>query len=223
MKITHLSTALIAAVVGLSVPTYASIIVGPGTNIGANVLYDAGGTRTNVALSSPINLAGGDYLTTQFNFVAGAIGDVEPFLAVLSSGTAGNSNQVFTLIAIGGDYNIASSTSYGTQSIVFGGSSNFVIPAGGETVYAGFTGTTGNNPVELTESAGSDAHNAPAFPITDFAVGGTLSGFNYPSIRREYAFSIEVTPVPLPSTGLLLFCGVVSGSIAALRKRHCSR
>ncbi len=194
----------------------ADYVVGPGAGIATSDL-DSGGTRTNVSLSSPVTLPAGNYQATQFSFVAGAIGDVVPFLAILSSGTLGSSNEIFQVIAVGNDNAITSNAGYGSQTTAFGGSDAFSVPFGGETVYAGITGSEGNNPVPLA-FVGSDAHNPPAFPISDFVAGDNLPAFSYPSLGREYAFSVGVASVPSPSAGLLMLCGTLGFMGIATRK-----
>lgn len=210
------STVLISGVLALAASASADYVVGPGAGIGANA-YDSGGTRTNISLISTVTLPTGSYRATQFSFVAGAIGDVVPFLAIFSSGTLGSSTEVFQVIAVGSDNNITSSAGYGSHTNVFGGSNTFSVPIGGETIYAGITGTTGNNPVPLL-FIGADAHNPPAFPIADFVPGSNLPAFaSYPDLAREYAFSVGVVSVPTPSAGILMLCGALGALCLAVR------
>ncbi|MGC8552964.1 MAG: PEP-CTERM sorting domain-containing protein, partial [Phycisphaerae bacterium] len=191
-------------------------VIGPGTGITTNTL-DSGGTRTNIDLSYASTLAAGRYTSTSFSFEAEAVGDVQPFLAILSSGTAGSSNAVYQLIAVGSDNNIASSAGYGLHTVAFGPADTFTVPIGGEQVFAGFTGTTGNNPVPLDNGTGADAHNPPAFPNSDFVVGGTLPSFSYPNLPREYAFAITVAaPEPTP----LALIGCVTAGLLLLRRKR---
>ncbi len=211
------AAAWISATLAVVGPASADYIVGPGVGIASATTYDSGGTRTNIALSSPITLPAGNYQATNFSFIAGAIGDVMPFLAILTSGTLGSSNETFQVIAEGRDNNISSSAGYGSQTTGFGGTNTFDVPAGGETIFAGITGTQGNNPVPLAYT-GWDAHNPPAFPIADFAPSNNLPAFAYPGLTRQYAFSIGLVSVPSPSAGLLILCGALGGLVWARRK-----
>jgi hypothetical protein len=204
-----------AAAVALPAVAQATVI-GPGTGISTNTL-DSGGTRTNIDLYDAANLAPGQYTATTFSFAAGAVGDVQPFLAILSSGTAGTSTAIYQVIALGNDNNIASSAGYGIHTVAFGGSDTFSISGSGAEVFAGFTGTTGNNPVPLDDGTGADAHNSPAFPSSDFVVGQNLPAFGYSDLPREYAFSINVA-TPEPSTVAML--GVAGAGLSLRRRRQ---
>lgn len=205
----------VAAVAPLATAAHATVI-GPGAGITTNTL-DSGGTRTNIDLYFAATLAAGNYTATNFSFEAGAAGDVQPFLAILSSGTAGSSNAVYKVIAVGSDNNITSSAGYGLHSVAFGPADTFTIPTGGEQVFAGFTGTTGNNPVPLLNGTGADAHNPPAFPNSDFVVGNTLPSFSYSDLAREYAFAITVA-APEPTPAALIGCA--AASLLVLRQRR---
>ena len=167
-------------------PTAHAAMIGPGVSIPYTAL-DSAGTRTNVDVSTAINLPAGTYEAANFSFAAGQNGNVQPFLAT-STGTPGTGAAAYSVIAAGSDNSVTTS---GTQTVLFGGSGTFTVPLGGETVYAGITNSAPNNPVYTQLGAGLDDHNSPAFasPVT---VAQSLSSFSNPGLNREYAFSVGV-------------------------------
>lgn len=125
---------------GLMVSTARATVItfGPAATPTAYGNEDGGGTRANFDYTNPVFLAAGTYTLSNFQFEASQSGNAEPVIATVL-GTPGSGAETYTIIATGADTSIASS---GFESIAE--SDSFVIPAGGETAYAGFV-NSGNS------------------------------------------------------------------------------
>ena len=210
----------LAATSGLS----RAALIGPGTGIGETIgnVDTAGGTRTNVDVGRAVSLSAGTYTATSFSFTAGANGNVQPFLAVVTSGAAGT-NPTYKLIAVGSDNTITGVSALTAENLAFGGGANAIFTlAATTTVYAGITNSAANDPVAYADpgpnGAGNknDDHNAPAFAASSFVVGNSISGFSNAGLTREYAFSITATT---PEPASLSFIAVGAGGLLVRRRR----
>ena len=164
----------------------ASTIIGPNVFTDTGVDTPGSGPRGNVDIAFAVNLPAGTYQATSFSSAyAAAGGDAQPFLAVVTAGTAGAGNETYTLIAVGADSTLPAFSS-GTQMVTnpFGtisaGSDTFTLSVP-TTVYAGFDNvasdnvitTDGGGATNLGNGPGTDAHfvNGPEGVTT---VGATL-------------------------------------------------
>ena len=189
------------------------IPIGAGTGIPLDELdTTGGGPRTNVDLSSPVDLVAGFYQATEFSFAAGRAGQATPFLAV-STGP-----QTYKVIALGDN---AVFDAAATTTVPFGGTDVFSLDAT-TTVFAGIINPPGSvdNPIWLDNGAGATDHdNADLSPIT--AVGDVVDGFSHANLGRTYAFSITVDDaIPEPSSLLLASIAFASLGCCALRRRR---
>lgn len=218
MRLALISCLFAAALISSNFSKASASTIGPGSGLAGPLVVDTiGGTRTNVDLSSTLFLPAGQYNATNFSFNAGQPGDVQPFLAIVT-GTSGGHN-LYSVIAAGNDNTVSTN---GIQTVLFGGSSAFTVPAGGETVFAGIENvsatTTSGNPVFTNLSVGSDDHEAPGFG-GPFTTSTTFGPVNNPAIGRSYAFNITLAAVPEPSTFILSGLGLVGLLVAARRRK----
>jgi hypothetical protein len=199
---------------------YAADIRISATGVGAltSVLQsDSLGTRLNIDTAHPIALAAGTYTAATFDFTATQVGDVQPALFVVSSGTIGSGSEVYTAVAVGDDTTV---TTTGNQSIAFSANpanETFTVPGGGETVYEGFSNLTGPNPVGFSNtgavagaqfnpggslSVGENAYENTATSVEGVHIGGT--GAATYELPRSYAADIRIIPPVATQTSAAL-------------------
>ncbi len=191
-------------------------VIGAGPN-NSSTSVDNSGTRINVDTASAVLLPAGTYDVTKFAFTVGEVGNAQPFLAVVASGTPG-SNAIYDPIAVGTNVDISSFSSVVTSTTTFGGSNTFTLATPTE-VYAGFTNISGGpNPVGFSDngSGTKDDHSNPAQTVI---VGTNLTGFSNYGLTREYAFSVSLHYTPEPSSFVLCGLGVIGLLLAARRRR----
>jgi hypothetical protein len=199
----------LGAVVVVSAGTAAASQVGAGTGI-ANDEVDTPNTggRINVDQGNPLNLPAGTYLVTTFSYDAGQTGDVTPFLAVSANGS--DPTDLYTAIAVGSTVDVVSPLT--DQTVPFGGSATFTLSTP-RVVYAGITSSV-QNPVFLDNgTAANTDHEAAGAPSYAVTLNGQVppdGAFSNPQLGRSYAFSVNVEPIPEPSTGLLVLAGAAS-------------
>jgi hypothetical protein len=220
--------------------------IGPGTSQTDYSGLDGPDTdgRLDIYLTNPITLSAGTYQATTFDFAYGQAGSVQPFLAT-GTGINGTATDSFTVVATGSVQTVSapavsgqtddqghnidiSSVAFGTSSA---GSDIFVVPSGGETIYAGID-EFDSEPVEVDVKAGqtdSDGEGT-ALPLNQGdTVGGTTTltplgtpgasdrDFDYPDGGRELAYSIDAVAVPEP--GELAIVGLVAvGALSRVRR-----
>lgn len=184
--------------------------VGAGNTI-PNDELDSSGGRINIDTSTPLTLAPGTYTASLFNFDAGTVGDVTPFLATLTS------DNLYQAIAVGDDLAV---TGLNTDaSAPFGGSAIFTLTAT-TTVYAGIASDT-QNPIFLDNNTSPFTdHEGGGQPASSYVVtlGGQVppdGNFSNPDLGRTYAFSVTVVPEPTTLAGVL-----VVGAALGLRRRR---
>jgi hypothetical protein len=220
------SVAAAIVLMGLSAANAASITFGPQVFTGGSA--DSSGTRANFDLVTPATLSAGAYALTNFSFEAAQAGDAVPVLATVS-GTAGSGTETYTIIAVGNDTSVSVT---GFNSVAE--NATFVVPLGGENVYAGFVNETAQ-PVAFNGSGGNtDAHFDPGHNLVDgtpVVVGNTFvenggngSGSSSSTaayeLARTYQFSETVTALPEPSSivALVGLCGM--GLLLVVRRRR---
>ena len=113
--------------------------VGPGTGIGGTALDTSGGTRLNVDRTDPITFTTpGTYTVTTFSYDAGQTGNVQPFLV---SGSPSN-----TVLSVGDNVTVTGANQ-GINTLPFSTiTSNFYVPVGGLTLYAGINNNAREQP-----------------------------------------------------------------------------
>jgi hypothetical protein len=195
----------------------ANTVAGPGAGSSAPDA-DTGGTRLNIDTAHGISLAAGTYQATAFDFTAAQAGDVEPALFVLSSGTIGSGDEVFTAVAVGDDTSVTSTGSSTGPFSANPADSTFVVPAGGETVYEGFSNLVGPNPVGFGAEAagqtlgvqtnpggpisvGESAYISPDAEVSGPHFGG--AGADTYEETRAYAADIQIQPVTTATSATL--------------------
>lgn len=204
---------------------------GPALTPTANGNMDSSGTRANFDYTDPITLSAGSYTLSSFQFEASQSGDAVPVLATVSGGAAGSGSETYSIIATGSDTSVNAAGLYSTAE-----NDIFTIPAGGETVYAGFVNETAQ-PVDWAfVGPNTDAHfnpgqdlltgNNPAEVGDQFAESGGGGGSSATStaayeLNREYQFNISVTPIVVPEpASIVLLCGGVVALGAFRRGRR---
>ena len=105
-------------------------------------------------------------------------------------------------------------------TLPFGGTS-FSLTSSTE-IFGGIVNPTvagSQNPIYTNLASGSqmDHDNNADGLLSPAVVGGTVDGFGHANLARSYAFSIEVDPVPEPSTAILLT--MVLAGLAFFRMR----
>jgi hypothetical protein len=196
-------------------------IIGGGTSVPGAAGLDGTQGRDIVDITTTASLPAGTYQATLFDALirADLASDAKatPFLAIVSStpGSTGNgtSSDLFKIIAVGAEQTYDGSST-GLQSRAFGGSNTFTL-TGTTTVYAGFASNpatlnpvtgigTGSYGIDLWSVVGS-AYYTPVVgndTVTLASGGDRAAGFG-----RQYAFDIQVNPVPEPSGMVLLLIG----------------
>jgi hypothetical protein len=224
---TQLSTLLATSAVALGFISNAhAVTIGAGPGIlllvGANNASDTptDGTtdqsRQNLDDSFTATLGAGTYIASSWSYNAGQTGSVIPYLAM---STGPNTYQV---LAVGSQVDIVGG--FGSDvTVTFGGSSEFTLGASTE-IFAGIfnpPGAGSQNPITTNLASGStvDHDNNADGLISPISVGAPVDGFGHADLARSYAFSIDVQPVPEPSSALFSMLGLAGLTILARRRR----
>ena len=213
------------AAAGLAISANAATVgagVGILTQAGANNAFDTPATATtdqsrqNLDDKFFVTLPAGTYIATTWQYNAGQAGQVIPYLAVLTGADA------YQIVAVGSTQTITGGFGVNT-TVTFGGSSTFTLGAA-TNLYAGITNPKGlgsQNPVNTNLASGGtvDHDNNADGNMSPAVLGGAVNGFGHANLARSYAFSINVDPIPEPTTALLSSLGVV-GLLFGTRRRR---
>ena len=214
-----------AAAAGLAISANAATVgagVGILTQAGANNAFDTPSTgtsdqsRQNLDDKFFVTLPAGTYKATTWQYNAGQSGQVTPYLAVLTGADA------YQIVAVGSTQTITGGFGVNT-TVTFGGSSTFTLGAA-TNLYAGITNPKvagSQNPINTNLASGGtvDHDNNADGNMSPAVLGGAVNGFGHANLARSYAFSINVDPVPEPTTALLSSLGIV-GLLYGTRRRR---
>lgn len=225
---TQSSLFVAVATAGLAMSAHA-VTIGAGVGIlqaaGANNAFDtpSNGTtdqsRQNLDDSFFVSLPAGTYQATIWEYNAGQAGSVTPYLAILTGSDA------YEIIAVGSPRDITGGFGVDT-TVAFGGSDTFTL-ASATNVYAGITNPKlpgSQNPINTNLASGRtvDHDNNADGNMSPAVVGGSVTGFGHANLSRSYAFSINVDPIPEPTSALLSSLGVVGLLFGTRRRRYNS-
>ncbi len=213
------------AAAGLAISANAATVgagVGILTQAGANNAFDTPATATtdqsrqNLDDKFFVTLPAGIYKATTWQYNAGQSGQVTPYLAVLTGSDA------YQIVAVGSTQTITGGFGVNT-TVTFGGSSTFTLGAA-TNLYAGITNPKvagSQNPINTNLASGGtvDHDNNADGNMSPAVLGGAVNGFGHANLARSYAFSINVDPIPEPTTALLSSLGVV-GLLFGTRRRR---
>ena len=215
--------ALLAAVALTS--TSGAAVIGAGVGIldaeGANNTVDTSSdgtsdqSRVNIDITFTSTLGPGIYEATSWTFQSGQTGSVIPYIAVRTS----ENPRAYDIIGVGAQVDVAAVTG-SPVTVPFGGSS-FELTEETE-IFAGINNPPvagSQNPIStnLAFSGVVDHNNNSQGEIHLPVVGESVDGFGHANLSRSYAFSINVEPVPEPSSMLLLLASV--GGFLSIRRR----
>ena len=176
--------------------------------------------RQNINITDTVVLQPGIYIATSWSYNAapdatnGATQPVFPFL------TAVNGPANHTVLAFGATIDTEPGVNSG---VAFGGANNIFTLLVPTTIAAGVQNTNANSVQNsiLTDTGFGFTDHANSLNVDEASsVGATLDSFGHANLARTYGFSIEVEPIPEPSTlvlGLLALLGLMG---AALRRRR---
>ena len=176
--------------------------------------------RQNINITDTVVLQPGIYIATSWSYNAapdatnGATQPVFPFL------TAVNGPANHTVLAFGATIDTEPGVNSGVD---FGGANNIFTLLVPTTIAAGVQNTNANSVQNsiLTDTGFGRTDHANSLNVDEASsVGATLDSFGHANLARTYGFSIEVEPIPEPSTlvlGLLALLGLMG---AALRRRR---
>ena len=173
-------------------------------------------SRQNLDQSFTATLDAGEYIGTGWSFRAGQAGSVIPYIALATGPDS------YEILAVGEQFDVTSELlDLDLVGVPFGGSS-FTLTSSTE-VFGGIVNPTvagSQNPIYTNINSGftMDHDNNADGQLSPAVVGGTVDGFGHANLARSYAFSIEVDPVPEPSTAILIT--VLSGlAVFVMRRR----
>lgn len=171
-------------------------------------------SRINVDDTYTVTLPAGEYSATSWSYHAGQVGSVIPFLAFETAA------DVYQLLSSGDQVDVGADGLDLDTTAAWGGA-NFTLTAETE-VFAGIVNPTGEgsqNPIYTNRDIGTVDHDNNVDGGVGVAIDtGVAQGFKHGNLARAYAFSIDVAPVPEPSTGLMAF--VLAGlALIKLRRR----
>jgi hypothetical protein len=198
--------------------------VGAGIGIldlpGANNTWDTSSdgttdqSRQNVDISFTATLDAGEYIGTTWSYRAGQTGSVIPYLALRTG------DHSYQILAVGNQVDVGEDGLDVDVTVPFGGSS-FTLE-GSTEIFAGTVNPTepgSQNPIYTNLASGyfMDHDNNADGMLSPAVVGGTVDGLGHTNLARSYAFSIDVSLVPEPSTALSM---IVLTGIAGLVMRR---
>jgi hypothetical protein len=173
-------------------------------------------SRQNLDQDFTATLDAGEYVGTSWSFRAGQAGSVIPYIALATGPDS------YEILAVGSEFNVTSDLlDIDLEGVPFGGSS-FTLSSSTE-IFGGIVNPTeagSQNPIYTNINSGftMDHDNNADGQLSPAVVGGTVDGFGHANLGRSYAFSIEVDPVPEPSTALVIT--VLSGlAVFVIRRR----
>lgn len=166
-----------------------SQLVGPGFNSG-ELFVDSADIMGRINLdTSGLDFSLGSYRAETFNFDAGAIGSVTPFLAILLNDNA------YRVIAVGDTHNVSPGLN---QSVSFGGGKLAGFSVLELTkVYAGIATFNSQNPISLSMTGFTNHDNI--LSLTSISTGSVVDNFSHINLARSYNFSISVSQPPQAS------------------------
>ncbi len=225
----NIKSPFIAAVtaVGLAISADAATI-GAGVGIltlpGANNAFDTSSdgsndqSRQNLDETFFVTLPAGTYTATSWQYNAGQTGSVTPYLAILTG------SDSYQIIAVGDLQTITGGFGLDT-TVAFGGSSSTFTLGASTNVYAGITNPKqigSQNPIltNLASGATVDHDNNVDGNMSPAVLGGTVDGFGHANLGRSYAFSVNVVPVPEPTSALFSAFGLAGTLLFGTRRRR---
>lgn len=176
--------------------------------------------RQNINITDTVVLQPGTYIATSWSYNAaadatnGATQPVFPFLTVVN----GPANH--TVLAFGATIDTEPGVNSG---VAFGGANDTFTLTSPTTIAAGVQNTSANsvqNSILTDTGFGRTDHaNSGNFDEAG-SVGATLDSFGHANLGRTYGFSIEVDPIPEPSTFVLALLALLGVIGCALRRRR---
>jgi autotransporter-associated beta strand protein len=229
------------------------LVAGSGGALGTGGVTVAGGAGlgvdSGVTLTNPITLNPGGGLGGRGTFSPpggvvfsggslvspGGNGYVSPFVATLSFGTpvtfGAGGIYVFDIETAGGAAGSGYDTLSISSSLTIGSTpvAPFTIALESVNSTTGLAGMANFNPLLpyswtlLTASSGISNFNPSYFSISTASFQNSLGGGGFTLVDTGAALSLDFTPVPEPSTWMLMLSGIAAAGAACGRRRQSAR
>ena len=204
-----------AATIGAGVGTL--LLPGPNNQVDTPSTGANDQSRQNLDQTFFVTLPAGTYTATSWQYNAGQTGSVTPYLAILTS------PDNYQIIAVGALQTITGGFGVDT-TVAFGGSDTFTLGSA-TNIYAGIVNpmTIGSqNPIVTNLNSGStvDHDNNNDGLMSPAVLNGPVNGFGHADLPRSYAFSVNVEPIPEPTSALFSAFGLAGMLIFRTRRRR---